>query len=231
MLGAMNLIAPNLRRILNERDLKQAEAARRCGIETRSFGQYAHGDRKVPEHVVPKLCNGLGVTPNDLFGVSIPLGDAYVGLLPDQPPTTARLPHGQVAVRVLDTRAGLGGGGVLIENAEGEVRLFDEHLVLHELKATPLDLLTLEVEGQSMEPVLCSGDRVLIDRRKTNVAEPGLFVLWDGDGLVCKWVERDHERDEPSLRIISENTRFAAYSRLIEECRIIGRVVWFARPL
>lgn len=82
-----------------------------------------------------------------------------------------------------------------------------------------------------MEPVLYSGDQILVHRRKINVAEPGIFVLWDGDGLVCKWVEKDRTSDVPKYRIFSENHRFREYTALADEAVIHGRVIWFARRM
>ena len=104
-------------------------------------------------------------------------------------------------------------------------------LIRGELRGEPLDFLFMEVEGQSMEPILLSGDRVLIDRRKTNPTQAGLFAMYDGFGLVAKWVERVPKSEPPSLRIKSENERFSDYDVLVEEARIIGRIVWDARKL
>ena len=62
-----------------------------------------------------------------------------------------------------------------------------------------------------MEPLLQNGDQVLVDTRKISVVEPGLFVLFDGDGIVCKWVERAHDWAPRKLRLKSENPRFDSY--------------------
>ena len=62
-----------------------------------------------------------------------------------------------------------------------------------------------------MEPLLQNGDQVLVDTRKISVVEPGLFVLFDGDGIVCKWVERAHDSAPRKLRLKSENPRFDSY--------------------
>jgi len=140
-------------------------------------------------------------------------------------------PKGYVAVPTIEIRPGMGGGGYAEEDLMGPPALFPDRLVVHELRGKPLDFLAMEVEGQSMEPVLMSGDQVLIDRRKINPSQPGIFCLWDGCGLVVKWVERMHDSDPPKLRVMSENKRFSDYEVLAEEARIIGRVVWFARRM
>jgi transcriptional regulator with XRE-family HTH domain len=115
--------------------------------------------------------------------------------------------------------------------AEGEVAYFPERLIYEELRARPDHLRVMEIEGQSMEPALCGGDQVLVDSSRTNPSQPGLFVLWDGHGLVAKWVERVSQSDPPRLRVISENALFKPYEVAEAEAQILGRVVWFARRL
>lgn len=152
-------------------------------------------------------------------------------VMPDFPPLTTRNPPNYVAVPTLDIRVGAGGGGIVDKTFLGEPRYFEEGFVRQELRAAPEDLCLVEIEGQSMEPLLRHGDTVLIDRRKTNISMEGIFVIFDGDGVVCKWIERDHQKDVPTLRIRSENPKFKDYDVLAENSQILGRVVWFGRRL
>jgi len=147
-------------------------------------------------------------------------------------PDNALPPGGYELVPSLDVDGGLGGGGDPgDDDLMGDPVLLPSALIRGELRGAPLDFLAMDVEGQSMEPVLESGDRILIDRRKTNPSQGGLFVIWDGNGLVAKWLERVPDSDPPRLRVFSENQRFTSYDVLTEEARVIGRVVWFARRL
>jgi phage repressor protein C with HTH and peptisase S24 domain len=43
--------------------------------------------------------------------------------------------------------------------------------------------------GDSMEPTFRSRDLVVVDTCDTTPSPPGLFVIWDGLGLVAKRVE------------------------------------------
>jgi transcriptional regulator with XRE-family HTH domain len=97
--------------------------------------------------------------------------------LPPNLPTLTMSPY--IAVR-----AAAGGGRYIEEEVLGPPKYFEEAL-LRELRAQPRDLRAIEVEGQSMEPLLQNGDQVLVDTRKISVVEPGLFVLFDGDGVVA----------------------------------------------
>lgn len=150
----------------------------------------------------------------------------------DQPEITQHLnPPGYVAVPFISLKAGMGGCGYVEDQLLGQPKFFEEDFVRGALRASPSDLRVIEVEGQSMEPMLQNGDMVLVDTRRTSIIEPGIFVLFDGDGVVCKWVERAHEASEPMVRIKSENPRFSPYCVPAEQVQIIGRVVWFARKL
>ncbi len=156
-------------------------------------------------------------------GEEVPL--AVTGLREPAPSHATSVAIGRVTVPV-----GLGGGGYL-ERDESAQAIFAEQLIRHDLRAKPDDLRYMEVRGQSMYPTLQHGDQILIDCRDTDPAQEGIFVLWDGEGLVCKWVSRVHGADPPRLRLQSENERFATYEPMAEECRIFGRVIWFARRL
>lgn len=60
---------------------------------------------------------------------------------------------------------------------------------------------------------------------------PGIFVLFDGLGLVAKRLEHVVNSDPPTVRIISDNPLYAPYERSAEEVNIIGRIRWFAREV
>ena len=132
-----------------------------------------------------------------------------------------------VFVEALPTYVGAGGGG----NGEGEVEraTFSKALVEYELRAKPEDLLAIQIEGNSMSPDFQSGDQLLVDKRKTSLAQPGAFCLWDGDGYVVKYLEKMHDTEPQKIRVISRNEIYRTVERLAEEVQILGRVVWFAR--
>lgn len=132
-----------------------------------------------------------------------------------------------VFVEALPTYAGAGGGGT----GEGDVERhsFSRALVEYELRAKPQDLLSIQIEGNSMDPDFQSGDQLLVDKRKVSLAQPGAFCLWDGDGYVVKYIEKIHGSEPQKIRVISRNDIYSTTERLAEEVRILGRVVWFAR--
>jgi phage repressor protein C with HTH and peptisase S24 domain len=140
-------------------------------------------------------------------------------------------PPGYAPIKTVISGAGAGGGRITLDDVFGPPKYYEEDLIHRELNARPNDLLATHIEGPSMEPLLRNRDQVLFDIRKTSIIEPGLFVLNDGDGVVCKWVERVHGSDPPRIRLKSENPRFDPYEVAAEQAQILGRVVWFARRL
>lgn len=168
------------------------------------------------------IAGQLGVTVSDLMASDEP----HMGNTPDLP--DQRHEDDAVQVELLPTFAGMGGGGT--GEGDGGTVAFSRSLVEGELRTAPEHLLAVIAEGNSMEPEFCGGDQILIDRRRTSLAAPGAFCLWDSDGYVIKYLERIPGSDPPRVRIVSlRSDLYPPYERLVEECDIRGRVVWFGR--
>jgi phage repressor protein C with HTH and peptisase S24 domain len=60
---------------------------------------------------------------------------------------------------------------------------------------------------------------------------PGIFVIWDGMGLVPKRVERIPNSEPPTISIRSVNQEYPNYERQAEGVNIVDRVVWAAKRL
>lgn len=150
---------------------------------------------------------------------------AHIGNTPEQPERPPELDY--VAVDILPTFAGMGGGGT--GDADRETALVSRRLVEDELRAKPVDLLVINVRGNSMEPMFHHGDQLIIDRRDRSPTQPGPFALLYDDGYVIKnvaWIEK-----RSKLRVSSSNPEFGPEDFDPEEVQIMGRPVWFARRL
>lgn len=130
-----------------------------------------------------------------------------------------------------DALASAGGGISLDGEAERGRWPFLTEYIDSELRLRGSELALISVKGDSMEPTLRSGDRILIDLTDRNVSQPGLFVLWDGDGRVVKRVERIPASQPPRLSLRSDNPLHGEYQVPAELVHVIGRVVWAARRL
>ena len=151
------------------------------------------------------------------------------GRLPAGPYAT---PEGYSVVPEIDVRAAAGAGAWNAELEEiKESWLFADPLVRHEFRAKPDDLRMITVDGDSMEPLLSSGDRIMIDVSRNLPSPPGIFVIWDGLGLVAKRIEHVPHSDPPRLVLKSLNPQYDSYERSADEIRIVGRVVWVSKTL
>jgi phage repressor protein C with HTH and peptisase S24 domain len=130
----------------------------------------------------------------------------------------------------IDVRASAG-PGALLEGFEEtkDVWYFPDAMVRHEFRAQAESLRIITIDGDSMEPVLSSGDRIMIDTSQRVPVPPGIFVIWDGMGIVAKRIEHILSSDPAKLRIMSVNPDYETYERDAEEVHVIGRVVWSAR--
>ena len=90
------------------------------------------------------------------------------------------------------------------------------------------NLRIIRVDGDSMEPLLCNGDRVAVDCSRRSPSPPGVFVLWDGAGLVIKRLEA---LPDQKIRISSANTDYGTTEQPLDSVEIKGRVVWMSRTL
>ncbi len=145
------------------------------------------------------------------------------------------MPESYVAIKMAAVRPGMGGPAEAFIEDEAQYAYFPPSLIA-ELRARPEDLWVMQVEGQSMSPYLEAGDTVMVDSTKTSPSQPGVFVVWDGFGMVCKWVERVMPSDPPAIRLISQNPLFKPVELTVgepgeAEAYVMGRVVWMARKI
>ncbi len=136
-----------------------------------------------------------------------------------------------VKISSLLIEASAGGGSVTTIEVEGEPYFFRKTWIRDKLGVKPADLRIIWVRGDSMEPTLCNRDIILVDTTKRYPSPPGIFILFDGMGLVAKRLEMVSGSDLKNVLIKSDNPHYAAYTRSIEEINIVGRVVWFAREI
>ena len=103
------------------------------------------------------------------------------------------------------------------------------NMIRHEGGIEPGGLCILRLRGNSMEPWMREGDRLIVDtaRRVPHTGE--LFVLRDGQDVVVKRVAHIHGSAPPRLRLIPIDPDHAPVIRLAEDVEPIGKVIWSVR--
>ena len=106
----------------------------------------------------------------------------------------------------------------MVWHEEGEwanaVWILGDPVIRHEFQAGPAELRMIAVDGDSKEPDASHGDRLLIDFRERAPVPPGIFVIWDGVGLVTKRTEHVPDSNPLRVRLKSANPEYDCYDCL-----------------
>ena len=209
-----------VRAALDAAGLTLKQASRALGRNDAYLQQYLYrgSPRQLPESLRLRLATLAGVE-TDTF-----LNDELRALRSDMPATA-------ISVPMFDVSAAAGGGRTGHDAGADGALAFPASL-LRRITAAPANGLRLiTISGDSMAPTLEHGDMVMVDTNRTSPSPPGIFVLDDGVGLVAKRVDAVPNSFPQQLRLSSDNSAYSNYQRRIDEVRILGRVVWFARSL
>lgn len=131
----------------------------------------------------------------------------------------------------IDVQASAGAGAIVDAEGGSGAWGFPAGWVRAEFRAKQSDLRIITVEGDSMvsEPPAARdidpGDKVIVNINDTRPSPPGIFIVYDGFGLVAKRVQALPHSDPPTITISSNNPHYADYTRIDGEAHIVGRVV------
>ena len=223
-----------LKELLRRNDLTLAAASLAIGRNQTYLQQYV--DRGAPAVLgyrdTETLAEILDCDPKELRHETVPQRRP---MPPRRPRPPAGLPGAPVvAIPEITVEVAAGAGATAEEFVTETARWhWPENMIRHEGGAAPEDLRILRVRGNSMEPEMREGDRIVVDVSRRLPATGETFVLWDGNGLVVKHVETVHDEaggdEPPRLRLISANPDYAPYSRLAQDVHVLGTVLWVVR--
>ncbi|RIV76735.1 LexA family transcriptional regulator [Pelagerythrobacter aerophilus] len=162
--------------------------------------------RKLEEEDRRTLAEFFGVAESEL---GAPADKSYVGPLVDW-----------VEVPRLSLDASAGPGALGAQEIPFDAFRFSPRW-LREMGLEGADLTAIRVEGDSMEPLLRSGDEIFVDRNKRG--HEGIHVVRIGDALHVKQLQASAPG---RIALISLNKAYAPIDLAREEVEVIGRVVW-----
>ncbi len=225
-----------------------AEFARSHGFPEVTYRSHENGTRPLTVGAAKQYAPKLGIDWRDLIdGDDAILSEVAPAPTSDPAPTVKSSDLSTSRIPEVDVRGGMGGGGVTAvefnhtdewgnqvarDDVRGEWDMPADY-VRHELRVVPSRVQIIEVRGDSMEPVLQSRDRVMIDLDDTDPGQGGIFAIWDGMSVLVKRIERIHKSDPPAVRVISDNPNHSPFELVLDDGggRIIGRAVWFGRRM
>lgn len=140
-----------------------------------------------------------------------------------------------VEIPGLEVENAIGGGMVVTVENKDKTMLFSPVWVKEKFGVRAQELRIISVRGDSMFPTLSESDVLLIDVTKTSPGAGGVFVLFDGNDLVTRRLEyvykSPRKKDNPHIRIISDNPKYSTFEVSAEEVNIVGKVVWVAKTI
>jgi len=154
-------------------------------------------------------------------------GGAGITLADDSPGNQENGPGGRVLkIGELDVRASAGSGELTSDNEKLVAEWQIPSGMIRQYSTAPAhELRIITVMGDSMEPTLLPGQRILVDTGDRMPSPPGIFVVWDGLGLVVKRLQVVPHSEPPRVRIGSDNGKYEPYERTLSEAYIQGRVI------
>lgn len=234
-----------LKWLIEERGMDYASVSRKIGKNHAYIQQYISRGvpRYLPEGVRHELAALFGLQEENFKPkgkrLSVVFGKDFTKEeLPEAPPAKVAKPERSAvfdfsgedyaALPVYDARLAAGAGG----ESEDEVL---HHVMfrmqwLKSVTTAPLDKLAVtEIDGDSMEPTLRSGDHGLIDSTQNMPSKKdGIYAIRTDDGLQIKRITT-HPVTK-MLTISSDNKEYRSFDEIPpDQIHIIGRLIWYGR--
>jgi hypothetical protein len=216
-------VSRKLKQLRQRAGLSIREVAHALGMENGSSYQHYEDRFRKPflpldltQRLIPIFAN-KGVEAAELF--------ALAGMDGARAAAKGAAPAGMLRIDELDVRASAGDG--LTGESEKVIAAWQlpSEVVRYHSSAPASELRFITVLGDSMEPTLQPGQRVLVDTGDRVPTPPGIFVVWDGLGLVVKRVQALAHSEPMRVRISSDNPKYEGYERTLAEAYIQGRVI------
>jgi transcriptional regulator with XRE-family HTH domain len=136
----------------------------------------------------------------------------------------------------LDTRAGLGGGGVPALEVRKDGRhadplkaegwLFPRSFVRDQLHTSAGRLLVLDTTGDSMAPAIVSGERLIIDTGHKTPTPDGLYAIRDTfECIVVKRLQVLRSSRPTRVKVISDNPNHPNEEMPLADLEVVGKVL------
>ena len=223
------------------RGMSRSELVRLSGISKQQLSRLENGHIRLRlDHLKP-FAGPLGYTPEQmlLWGRYPGTGGSHIessDILREEPAHDEPMGPSAGQVPELDTRAGLGGGGLPARELRKDGRhadalkaegwLFPASFVREQLHSSPGRLLVLDTTGDSMAPTVVSGERVIVDTGHKTPTPDGLYAIRDTfNCIVVKRLQVLRSTRPPRVKVISDNPNHPSEEAPLGELEIVGKVL------
>jgi len=223
------------------RRMSRSELVRLSGVSKQQLSRLENGHIRLRlDHLKP-FAGPLGYTPEQilLWGRYPGTGSSHIessDVLREEAAHDEPLGPAPGQVPELDTRAGLGGGGLPARELRKDGRhadplktegwLFPSSFVREQLHTTPSRLLVIDTAGDSMAPTIVSGERVIVDASHQTPTPDGLYAIRDTfNCIVIKRLQVLRSSRPPRVKIISDNPNHPSEETSLGELEVVGKVL------
>ena len=223
------------------RHMSRSELVRLSGISKQQLSRLENGLIRLRlDHLKP-FAPHLGYTPEQilLWGKYPGTGGTHIessDVLHDDHTHDEAFGPLPGHVPELDTRAGMGGGGVPSREVrkdgkhadplKSEGWQFPTSFVRDQLHTSSGRLLVLETNGDSMTPTIISGERVVIDTGHKTPTPDGLYAIRDTfENIVVKRLQVLRAARPTRVKIISDNPNHPSEETPLAELEVVGKVL------
>jgi SOS-response transcriptional repressor LexA len=167
------------------------DLAARTSINSRVLEFYEKGQTPIPLDLLNDLAKKLNVAPHEFLveeesqPVQIPELKVFQAASAKNAPKLREEDYISIPL----TESSIAAGQPIIQADK-----IEDYVILHIRAAGRRNnLVASRVDGESMEPMLHSGDIVVIDRNDRRVVKNRIYAIFHEDGLTAKYVERKKE--------------------------------------
>lgn len=197
------------------------DLANKISIPDVTLEYFEKGTWTIPLEQVQSLANKLGVPPQSLLEEE-PMQPAQTHQLKIyQSASAASAPkiRDEDYISIPLTDSAIAAGQPIIQENN-----IEDYVLLHIRAAGRRgNLVASRVDGDSMEPMLNSGDIVVIDRSDKKIVKNKIYAIFYEEGLTAKYVER--HKDLLVLRPINPTAQIQIINLSEHSDPIVGRII------
>ncbi len=214
-------IGKKLKRLRKKNGWSLEELGKRVSLLPQVLQNYENGNWSISPDLLNDLAEKMNIPPNeflkegDTFPVQVPELKIY------QPRSIAEAPaiKGEDYISIPLTASSIAAGQPIIQENN-----IEDYVLLHIRAAgKKKNLVASRVDGDSMEPMLHSGDIVVIDRDDKKLLKNRIFAIFYDEGLTAKYVES--QQNLLILRPINPNSQVQIINLNEHPDPIVGRVI------
>jgi len=214
-------IGRKVKQFRKQRGWSVNDLAENVSINSKILELYEKGQAQISFDLLTDLAKKLDTPPHeflieeDSFPVQVPELKVFQATSATNAPKLREEDYVSIPL----TESSIAAGQPIIQADK-----IEDYVLLHIRAAGKRkNLVASRVDGDSMEPMLHSGDIVVIDRDDKRIAKNRIYAIFHEEGLTAKYVER--KKDLLILRPINPNSDVQIIDLKELQDPIVGRII------